>query len=59
MLMIFADSAKIYQTTYNSDFLQDDLQNSDSLADKWELQFSIDKCGVMHYGRENDNRVTK
>ena len=57
--MIFADFAKIYQTTYNSDFLQDDLQNSDSLANKWELQFSIDKCGVMHYGRENDNRVTK
>ena len=48
-LRIFADDAKIYQTTDKSDILQDDLQNSDSWADKWELEFSINKCGVMHY----------
>ena len=59
VLRIFADDAKIYQTTDKSDILQDDLQNSDSWADKWELEFSINKCGVMHYGKDNDNHSYK
>ena len=59
VLRIFPDDAKIYQTTDKSDILQDDLQNSDSWADKWELEFSINECGVMHYGKDSDNHSYK
>ena len=55
MLKLFADDAKIYQTTDKCDILQDDLSEGGSWADKWELKFHVDKCGVMHYGRTNEN----
>ena len=59
MLKLFADDAKIYQTTDKCDILQDDLSEGGSWADKWELKFHVDKCGVMHYGRANDNHSYK
>ena len=55
MLKLFADDAKIYQTTDKCDILQDDLSEGGSWADK----FHVDKCGVMHYGRTNDNHSYK
>ena len=59
MLRMFADDVKIYQTTNYHQVLQEDLQNADSWADKWELKFHIDKCRAMHYGRTNDNHSYK
>ena len=49
MLKLFADDAKIYQTLDKCDIFQDDLSEGGSWADKWELKFHVDKCGVMHY----------
>ena len=59
MLKLFADDTKIYQTTDKCNILQDDLSEGGSWADKWELKFHVDKCGVMHYGRNNDNHSYK
>ena len=59
MLKLFADDAKIYQTTDKCDILKDDLSEGGSWADKWELKFHVDKCDVMHYGRTNDNHSYK
>ena len=47
MLKLFGDDAKIYQTTDKCDILQDDLSEGGSWADKWELKFHVDKCGVI------------
>ena len=59
VLKLFADDAKIYQTTDKCNILQGDLSEGGSWADKWELKFHVDKCGVMHYGRTNDNHSYK
>ena len=59
VLKLFADDAKIYQTTDKCDILQGDLNDGGSWADKWGLKFHFDKCGVMHYGRTNDNHSYK
>ena len=59
ILKLFADDAKIYQTTDKCDILQSDLHDGSSWADQWELKFHVDKCGVMHYGRTNENHSYK
>ena len=41
MLKLFADDAKIYQTTDKCDILQDDLSEGGSWADKWERGSSV------------------
>ena len=42
MLKLFA------KQQINVTFLQGDLSEGGSWADKWELKFHVDKCGVMH-----------
>ena len=54
VLKLFADDAKFFQTI-DCVILQCDLNDGGMWADKWELKFHVDKCGVMHYGRTNDN----
>ena len=59
ILKLFADDAKIYQTTDKCDILQSDLHDGSSWGDQWELKFHVDKCGVMHYGRTNEKHSYK
>jgi len=33
--------------------LQRDLENIKKWADKWKMEFNVDKCKVMHLGRLN------
>ena len=53
-IKIFADDTKIYNSISNSDVLTDDLSKLVSWSDKWWLlPFNVDKCKVLHYGRNN------
>ena len=56
-ILMYADDTKIFtsvnsQTEYET--MQQDLNNMQDWADKWQLQYNIDKCKVMHYGRTNN-----
>jgi endonuclease/exonuclease/phosphatase family metal-dependent hydrolase len=50
---IFADDTKIYETTENSQILQNDLYKLQDWSDEWNLYFNVNKCKVMHYGKRN------
>ena len=57
---MFADDTKIFthiKDSADEDILQDDLNSLCDWADKWQLQFNIQKCGIMHYGRQSSSRV--
>ena len=36
-----------------NEVLQRDLNNIKEWADKWKMEFNVDKCKVMHIGRDN------
>lgn len=55
---LFADDAKLYRDLQNlQDFeaVQDDLNNLCQWTIKWLMFFNIDKCKVMHIGKDNPN----
>ena len=37
--------------------LQRDLGQLGQWADKWQMEFNLDKCKVMHFGRSNQGRT--
>jgi len=52
----FADDTKLGHTVMNEDdqkVLQDCLNNLFEWAETWGMSFNIDKCKVLHLGREN------
>ena len=51
VIKLFADDAKIYHTKDESDILKDDHQDFDLWADKWELQFIINKHYALWKGK--------
>lgn len=53
-VMIFADDTKIYNSDSNSNILQEDLNRLFAWSTDWLLPFNIDKCKVLHYGRNNN-----
>ena len=64
-LLLFADDSKIFtrivsetsktnpQGNYGREVLQRDLNNIKEWANKWKMEFNVDKCKVMHLGRLN------
>jgi len=37
--------------------LQRDLDQLGQWADEWQMEFNVDKCKVMHFGRSNQGRT--
>ena len=65
-LSLFADDSKIFTritseknvgktdtNTNGKDTLQGDLNNIKAWANKWKMEFNVDKCKIMHLGRLN------
>ena len=50
---IFADDTKIFNTTNNTNILQDDLNILQEWSKTWKLDFNISKCNVLHIGKRN------
>ena len=57
MNMIFGDDAKIYNNSANVNILLIDLNKLVTWSKLWLLSFNIDKCRVIHYGRNNTNHT--
>ena len=58
-IYLFADDAKVYRNISSNDdppTLQHDLQQLQKLSEKWQLRFNLNKCMVMHLGRQNPHR---
>ncbi|XP_076041896.1 uncharacterized protein LOC143025774 [Oratosquilla oratoria] len=55
---LFADDAKIYRRVNSHDnkiVLQEDLCRLQEWSAKWLLKFNMEKCKVMHVGKNNAN----
>ena len=66
-LSLFADDSKVFTRIVaekniknkvkpaptGNEVLQRDLENIKMWADKWKMEFNVDKCKVMHLGRLN------
>ena len=55
-IYLFADDAKLYRNISSDDdppALQHDLQQLEKWSEKWQLCFNLNKCKVMHLGRQN------
>ena len=50
---ISADDTKVYNDPCNNDIIQKDLYNLQAWPHEWKLLFNVQKCKVMHIGREN------
>ena len=71
-LSLFADDSKIFtriasgkkkggrspNVVNGNEVLQRDLNNIKEWADKWKMEFNVDKCKVMHIGRNNPGMLT-
>ena len=66
-LSLFADDSKIFTTLMKDESqndgiigceaLQRDLDNTKRWADKWKMEFNVDKCKIMHLGKLNPRHV--
>jgi len=50
---LFADDTKLYNITSNSCTLQQDIDSLQEWTDTWDLHFNVEKCKVLHLGRQN------
>ena len=53
---LFADDAKLYSEVQNqtdANALQQDLDTICNWAHKWQLNFNLNKCKVLHIGKKN------
>jgi len=56
-ILKFADDTKIFKEVRNSadcSQLQADLDKLVLWAQKWQIEFNVDKCKVMHVGNRDD-----
>ena len=65
LLSLFADDTKVFRriitdrsgqvqtSDRDREILQNDLDNIYKWAEKWKMEFNVDKCKVMHLGRSN------
>lgn len=54
----FADDSKLKKTVDSNQEigeLTQDLKNLEKWADTWQMNFNIDKCAVIHLGKNNPN----
>ena len=52
----FADDTKLFRQvtdTVDTVGMQEDLDRLVERADKWQMQFNVSKCKVMHVGKKN------
>jgi len=52
----FAEDTKIYRTVTNQEDgqrLQKDLDAVGAWAVRWQMKFNVEKCKVLHYGRNS------
>jgi hypothetical protein len=53
----FADDSKLCRNVRNDNdraSLQQDLDNLNHWSQKWQMQFNVDKCSVIHLGHKNN-----
>ena len=50
---IFADDTKVYGSSKESKSIQEDIDKLQEWSLKWNLYFNVDKCKVMHIGKNN------
>ncbi|MDW3615035.1 MAG: reverse transcriptase family protein, partial [Nitrososphaeraceae archaeon] len=58
----FADDSKVCKNVNNSidaDNLQKDLDKLYEWSLKWQMQFNVDKCSVVHFGHKNAHNTYK
>ena len=53
MVKFFADDTKLYNSAHLNHLIQEDLNHLLQWSNKWLLPFNIEKCMVLHYGKEN------
>ena len=53
---VFADDTKIYNTTDKSNTIQTDLISLQEWSNKWNLYFNVQKCKVLHIGKNNEEK---
>jgi len=54
----FADDTKVFQElrdVTDCSTLQSDLDNLVTWAGKWQMNFNVQKCKVMHVGKQKDS----
>ena len=55
-ILKFADDTKMYGrvgTKEGVDILRKDLEALNDWSDKWQMSFNVEKCKVMHFGKNN------
>ena len=58
MILKFSDDAKLFGTVGSAedlDGMHKDLERLCNWSQKWGLEFNVDKCKVIHFGRDNPN----
>ena len=50
---LFADDPKLYKDLQNLETIQNDLNKLCQWTIKWLMLFNVDKCKVMHIGKDN------
>ena len=53
-ILKFADDTKLFRSVENlmdGSLLQKDLDDVTGWADRWQMQFNVSKCKVVHYGK--------
>lgn len=56
LLNKFADDSKLLKTVSSEEdvnVLREDLVKLESWADKWQMEFNVEKCSVIHLGSNN------
>ena len=57
-ILKFADDSKMFGTANNTsehDIIQKDLNALETWTDRWQMEFNVTKCKVMHLGSHNND----
>ena len=58
-ILKFADDTKLFSSVNNpveGDLLQSDIDTVSNWAKRWQMEFNVSKCKVIHYGKGNIGR---